>query len=155
MKKNINVNFKVIIFIIILTIFSLLYIFYLTPFMQNNRHIIIFKYLDNLNKSCFLDCDNKICRQLVRIGRGHKYFLWGKKEEQLEVSSCILTFWGFSHIIFYFIITFLLPNYYIEIFLISVLFELIEYKMFLCHDIKDIFLNILGISLALLISPYK
>lgn len=155
MENKTKKKFKFIPFIIIFTALSLIYIFYLTPFMQKNRNILIFKYLDDLNKSCFLDCNNKICREFVRIGRGHKYFLWGKKEEQFEISSCILTFWGLSHIIFYFIVTYLLPQYYIEIFLISVLFEIVEFKLFTCHDIKDIFLNIIGIIFALLISPYK
>jgi len=89
------------------------------------------------------------------IGRGKEYFIQEKQKEQFKISSCIVTFWGITHSILYFILTFLLPNFYIEFFFMGIVFELLEYCIFDCHDIKDIIFNSIGILLGKLLSPYK
>ena len=146
--KNISI-------ILLIVIPCLLYIYPGTQIIQNNTNNIILKYINELNKTCFLNCKTNICKKYMMIGRGKEYFIQEKQKEQFKISSCIVTFWGITHSILYFILTFLLPNFYIEFFFMGIVFELLEYCIFDCHDIKDIIFNSIGILLGKLLSPYK
>jgi hypothetical protein len=86
--------------------------------------------------------------------RGKKYFIGTPYYKQKEIKKCILTFWGLTHFVLYFILSYLFPAFYIEFIILGILFEIYEYYKFKCHDYNDLILNALGIFLGKMVSPY-
>jgi len=87
--------------------------------------------------------------------RGENYFISTPIYQQKGIKKCILTFWGFTHFIFYLFLTYLFPSFYIEFIIIGIFFEIYEYYRFGCHDFNDFILNGLGIFVGMNLSPYQ
>lgn len=105
------------------------------------------KYSDIVNKAynyCFIQCKNEWCKYLLKF-RGKDYFLTFNGVKQGErVKNCLLSLWGILHFVLFAIIGFFVPNVFYEVILISVVYELLEYVLYDCHDALDIVLNIGG-----------
>ena len=86
--------------------------------------------------------------------RGKNYFISTPLHEQKNIKKCILTFWGFTHFLFYLVLSYLFPAFYMDFIIIGILFEVYEYYQFICHDFNDLLLNLLGIFVGCNLSPY-
>jgi hypothetical protein len=141
---------------LVISIFIIAYIYSLVyaPSIENKNNTGISKTLAELNKSCLVMCQSDECANYIEGSRGDNYFISTPKEKQKDIKKCILTFWGFTHFLLYFILGYMVPGWWMEFFIIGVGFELYEYREFKCHDINDIYLNSFGILLGKLISPY-
>jgi hypothetical protein len=145
---------NIILSLIILTI-AYIYCFIFTPIIENINDDSVAGLISKIHKTCFMNCKSKQCKDIITNFRGDTYFISTPKNEQKNIHNCIITFWGLTHIILYFILTFLIPSFYIEFFILGILFEIYEYYFYKCHDITDIFLNTLGIIIGKYLSPYN
>lgn len=136
--------------LIILLILSLAFIYSLifAPSIENIKSDDFLGSISKMNKSCLLNCSTDECNTYIRKNRGNQYFISIPKNEQDDIKGCIITFWGLSHLIMYFLLAFFVPSFYIELFFIGVAFEIYEYHAFDCHDMNDIYLNTIGILLG-------
>jgi hypothetical protein len=148
-------NFKNIMLCLIILTVAFIYIFIFTQYIENINDDSILGLLAKLHKKCFWNCETNQCKEIIKNFRGDKYFIFTPESEQKNIHNCIITFWGLTHIILYFILTFLIPSFYIEFFILGILFEIYEYYFYKCHDITDIFLNTLGIIIGKYLSPYN
>ena len=142
--------------LIILTIMTFAYIYSLlyAPSIENVNDNSFTSKIARMNKSCLMNCDSDKCSEYISKTRGNQYFLSIDVNQQEYIKNCILTFWGFSHFLMYFILGFCVPSFYIEFFFIGVAFEVYEYHKYDCHDINDIYLNSIGILLGKILSPF-
>jgi len=142
--------------LIILSILILAYIYCLiyAPSIENSLPGTIPAKFAKMHTSCSMTCKTKQCKKHIKITRGDKYFISLPEHEQIHIKSCVVTFWSLSHLAMYFILTYLVPSFYIELFFIGLVFEIYEYYKFKCHDINDIFFNTTGILLGKYFSPY-
>jgi hypothetical protein len=143
--------------LIILSILTVAYIYSLiyAPIIENSNDDSITTSISKMNKSCILSCPAKGCKRYIKNNRGKQYFISIPADEQKYIKSCLITFWGFTHFLMYFILTFLVPAFYLELFFIGVIFEFYEYYRFECQDINDIYLNTFGILLGKFFSPFN
>jgi hypothetical protein len=143
--------------IIILTILTIAYIYALiyAPAIETSDDDSYTTSIAKMNKSCLLNCKSDGCKKYISDNRGKQYFISIPPSEQEHIKSCIVTFWGFTHFLMYFILALLVPAFYIELFFIGVGFEIYEYYKFECHDVNDIFLNSFGILLGKFFSPFN
>jgi hypothetical protein len=143
--------------IIILTILTFAYIYSLiyAPSIENSNDDSFTTSISKMNKSCLLNCKSDSCKKYISDNRGRQYFISIPPSEQEHIKSCIVTFWGFTHFLMYFILAMLVPAFYVELFFIGVGFEIYEYYKFECHDVNDIFLNTMGILLGKFFSPFN
>lgn len=143
--------------IIILSILTLAYIYSLlyAPSIENINDDTFTTSIAKMNKSCLINCNSEKCKKYIMDSRGKKYFISIPASEQEHIQNCIITFWGFTHFIMYFILALLVPAFYIELFFIGVGFEIYEFYNFECHDVNDIYLNALGILLGKFFSPFN
>jgi hypothetical protein len=142
---------------LILSVLTIAYIYSLiyAPSIENINDGSFTTSIAKMNKSCFLACKTQKCKKYISKSRGKQYFISIPSEDQEHIKSCIITFWGLTHFIMYFILTFIFPDFYIELFFIGIGFEVYEYFKFDCHDINDIYLNTLGILLGKCFSPFN
>ena len=138
--------------ITIILCITYIYCIYFAPYIEKNYAD---SYLDKIHKLCLYKCSTKNCRNYMINTRGSNYFISTPHYKQKEIKKCILTFWGITHFILYFILSYLFPNFYIEFFVLGIIFEIYEYYKFTCHDYNDLFLNTLGIFLGHILSPYS
>jgi len=143
--------------IIILTILTIAYIYCLVyaPSIENVNDDSFTTKIANMNKSCLMNCKSDNCKKYINNSRGAQYFIAIPPSEQIHIKSCIITFWGFTHFMLYFVLALVVPDFYLELFFIGITFEIYEYYKYDCHDINDIFLNTFGIILGKYISPYN
>lgn len=142
--------------IIILTILTIAYIYSLiyAPSIENSNDDSFTATVAKINKSCFFNCASENCKKYITDSRGKKYFISIPPNEQEYIKSCIITFWGFTHFIMYFLLALFVPAFYIELFFIGIGFEVYEFYKYECHDINDIYLNTAGILLGKFLSPF-
>lgn len=143
--------------IIIISILSIAYIYSLVyaPSIENVKDESLSSSIAKLNKSCLINCTSKKCKKYITNNRGKQYFISIPQHEQEHIRGCILTFWGFTHFIMYFILALLVPAFYVELFVIGIGFEIYEYYKYECHDMNDIYLNTFGILLGKWLSPFE
>ena len=106
-------------------------------------NISIFDKIRLLNDTCVIQCNNDICKNLIK-NRGNNYFISSPEVKQVYLKNCFVTFWGATHFMLYFVIGFLLPSMFFESFIIGIMFEYYEYVKFECEDPMDIVLNSSG-----------
>ena len=142
--------------LIILTILTIAYVYALiyAPSIENASHNTFEGSVSKINKSCLLNCKSENCKDYIAKNRGKQYFISIPTHEQEYIKSCVITFWGFTHFFMYFILSLLVPSFYLEFFAIGVLFEIYEYYKYDCHDVNDIYLNTFGILLGKYLSPF-
>ena len=128
-----------------------IYCIYFAPYIEKKYPD---SFLDKIHKLCLYKCGSDKCRQYMISTRGENYFISTPPYKQKEIKKCILTFWGFTHFVLYFILSFLFPSFYIEFFGLGIMFEIYEYYKFTCHDYNDLILNTIGILLGKILSPY-
>lgn len=80
---------------------------------------------------------NKFFEQL----RGSNYFLGGDIKYK---KYCILTSWSLLHVVLYFLFGWFFPSMFWETLLMGIMFELVEWLTYDCHDLLDIGWNTLG-----------
>jgi hypothetical protein len=143
--------------IIILTILTVAYIYCLVyaPSIESSNDDSFTTLIANMNKSCLINCKSDDCKSYIDKSRGAQYFISIPEDEQTHIKSCIITFWGFTHFLLYFVLALIVPDFYIELFFIGISFEIYEYYKYDCHDMNDIALNTGGIILGRFLSPYK
>ena len=93
------------------------------------------------HKSCIIE--NSTIARISTVGRGNKYFI-GEGDNPTTLNNCVLTFWGSTHFLLYFVLGIIAPNLFWETFAVGVGFEIYEYYKFKCHDVFDIILNSSG-----------
>lgn len=145
---------NIIIITIVMTItyvYSLIY----APAIEGSNDNSFTTKIAELHKSCLLNCETTKCKEFIENDRGDKYFISIPQSEQEDIKSCIITFWGVTHFIMYFILGYFVPAFYIELIFVGIFFEIYEYYKYQCHDIKDIYLNTIGILLGRYISPFN
>lgn len=153
MKKK--YTYRNILIILLILTFAYLYAIAFAPLIENINDDSFFGKIANLNKSCFYNCSSKKCKKIIKINRGRQYFISIPESEQEHISGCIVTFWSFTHFIMYFILTLLVPSFYIEFFFLGIVFEIYEHYHFNCQDVGDIYFNTLGIVLGKYLSPFE
>ena len=153
-KKNNKYSLKNISIVIIIYIIAYLYCLYYAPKIEHINDNSFQGKINKMNKSCLYNCKTEICKDMVDNNRGETYFIATKKEDQIHIKDCLLTFWGFTHFLLYFVLALLVPSLYIEFFFIGVIFEIYEFYKYKCHDGTDIILNTLGILLGKYLSPF-
>ncbi len=85
--------------------------------------------------------------------RGKDYYVLKQRTDTDEKSAqlkdtaqrCVVTAWSMAHFLFYALLAFVAPKLFWPIFLISVVWELLEYLVSDCHDVLDIFWNFAGL----------
>ncbi len=154
-EKNNKYSIRNILLLIFIYSIAYYYCIVYAPTIENNKDDSWVTKLSNMNKSCLVNCKTKECETHIKNSRGNTYLISLPKEEQGYLKKCLITFWGFSHFLLYFVLAFFVPKLYIEEFIIGILFEIWEYYKFDCHDMNDIVLNGIGILLGRYLSPYK
>lgn len=142
--------------IIILSILSIAYIYSLVyaPSIENSNDDSFTTSISKMNKGCLLNCASEYCKKYITDSRGKQYFISMPPSEQEYIKGCIITFWGMTHFLMYFILATLVPAFYVELFFIGIVFEIYEYYKFDCHDVNDVYLNTMGILLGKFLSPF-
>lgn len=152
---NTKYNCTNILIIFIILTFAYMYSLIYAPLIENINDESLTSSISRMNKSCLLSCTSKKCKKYIKNNRGEKYFISVPPSEQKYIKSCILTFWGFTHFLMYFVLAFLVPAFYLELFFIGMMFEIYEYYNFECEDFNDIYLNTIGILLGKFFSPFE
>lgn len=107
----------------------------------------------NFHTRCIYYGDNDVVHSLIK-GRAENYFFENSTSdispEQKEVlknnsKHCLLTIWGLTHFILYFLLGIFAPDYFWLSFSISIAFEYYENLKWDCHDMFDILLNTIGL----------
>ena len=145
---------NIILSLVILTV-AYIYCLVYAPSIENINDDSLTNSIANVHKMCFINCKSEECKNFISTNRGDSYFISIPESEQDYIKTCIITFWGMTHFLLYFILTFLVPSFYIEFFFVGIVFEIYEYYYYKCHDINDIFLNTLGIIIGKYLSPYN
>lgn len=110
--------------------------------------------MNSVHESCLLNtCKFDTCKNNLR---GLNYYIDNTdKDKQIKLHNCLITFWGFTHFLLYFILGLLYPKYFWQTFFIGAGFELYEKLRYDCHDVLDIVLNTAGFILGFLLSTRK
>jgi hypothetical protein len=153
--NNTKYTFVNIIIIITILTFAYIYCIIYAPLIENSNDDSFTTQIANMNKSCLLQCKSESCKNYISNNRGNQYFISIPISEQEEIKSCVITFWGFTHFLMYFVLALIVPAFYIELFFIGVMFEIYEYYKYDCHDLNDIYLNVFGILLGKFMSPFN
>jgi hypothetical protein len=148
-------TFKNIMLILIILSIAYIFCFIFTPLIDNTKGNSITETITKLHRMCYLECNSKNCQDIITNFRGENYLLTDVDLDKNNIKNCIITFWGVTHILLYLLLSFLFPSFYIEFFIIGIVFEIYEYYFCKCHDIMDIFLNAFGIIIGKYLSPYN
>ena len=91
--------------IIILSILTVAYLYCLVyaPSIENVNDESLTNHIANMNKSCLINCKSDNCKNYIDNSRGAQYFISIPQSEQTHIKSCIITFWGFTHFMLYFV----------------------------------------------------
>ncbi|AYV81799.1 MAG: hypothetical protein Harvfovirus63_2 [Harvfovirus sp.] len=105
------------------------------------------KKINSVHENCIMGCDHKSCA--LTKSRGSNYFIGITDEEKkANLDRCLVTFWGATHFILYFLLGVLTPDLFWETFTVGVAFEIYEYYKYDCADGLDIILNTIGFLLG-------
>lgn len=105
---------------------------------------IVYKKLDQLNKSCMYDVRTPIMKTMT-LTCGSNYYLTDVDPVITEtLENCFTSFYNLSHLFMYMLLGFLCPNLFIETQLIGIGFEMYEYWFLDCADLLDIPYNFTG-----------
>ena len=148
-------TFRNIILSLVILVVAYIYCLVNAPSIEKIDDDSLTASIANVHKMCFINCKSKECKDYISSSRGNSYFVSIPENEQEYIKGCIITFWGFTHFLLYFILTLLVPSLYIEFFFLGIGFEIYEYYVYKCHDVNDIFLNTLGIIIGKYLSPYN
>jgi hypothetical protein len=107
------------------------------------------KYIYKIMNDCSIKTKNKNLQNFSYFVKGQKYVIQNSNDEnEVFRSECITTTWNVFHFFSHFILVFIFPYFYREIFAISFLYEIYEYFAFKCHDLSDVIYNIMGLFLG-------
>lgn len=99
-----------------------------------------YKPIEDVHRSCVAGCES--ASFLIEKGRGDQYYIGA--ENSTDINNCVVTFWGLTHFVLYFVLGMVAPNLFWETFMLGVGFEVYEYVEYGCQDIFDIVLNSTG-----------
>lgn len=111
--------------------------------------LVKIKYTKDLFNSCIVPCGPE-CSPLMR-----KLLLdWNgiHKHEYQRKQLCIFNYWNLSHVLFYFILSIMFPQYRLLMFLIGVGWETGEYIVG-HHNNLDVIWNLIGILAGMIVRP--
>src|ERR1700684_4653422 len=77
--------------------------------------------LEKVHRSCVVGLNNQ--SKIISDIRGDKYYI-GVDYNVADLNSCLVTFWGFTHFILYVLLGVLVPDLFVETFVLGVGFEL-------------------------------
>ena len=129
-------------------------------------------------------CNKKICLHHILLITIFLIILWGFLVKRFFKKDILLTkfcpldgcdIWALTHILFYFILAYNFPSYYILLFFIGVFFEFFETFIGITNNfikklsppssdinqpwwtgrISDVIFNTIGIIIGIYFSPYK
>ena len=126
-------TFKNIMLILIILSIAYIFCFTFTPMIDSTKGNCITETITKIHRMCYLECNSQNCSDLITSLRGENYLLTDSELDKNKIKNCIITFWGITHIILYLLLAFLLPSFYIEFFIIGVLFEIYEYQSAFFH----------------------
>ena len=116
-----------------------------------------FKNLTTAHEDCVFGLRTARVRSIVSKTRGNMYIIDGDNKNNDRIKTCFLTFFGAMHFLLYMVIGLLVPNLFLETFIIGIAFELYEYYQYQCHDAFDIVFNtagfLVGRTLRLSVAP--
>lgn len=113
------------------------------PLWLKRMHEIMHHY-------CSIRTENEFLQWISQFVKGTNYITVFSPDENREYAkNCVVTPWNMFHFSSHFILAFFYPSCWISIFLVSFTYEIYEYIRFRCHDISDIFYNVMGILLGL------
>lgn len=142
------------IYLIIILLIAYLYCIVFAVFASDNKeHNPILNAFNTMHESCIARCDLDVCIKSTGT-RGTNYYIGSTTENGNNLSNCIMTFWNFTHLILFFILGLLFANLWVEIAAIGILFEIYEYYKFNCHDVLDIFYDLTGLFIGVILSRY-
>jgi len=88
----------------------------------------------------------------ITCKRGQGYFLLNDikhtAEQRENLKYCICTMWSMMHFFFYILLGYFSPSLFYVTLGIGILFEIVEYFTYDCHDILDILYNSLGFGVG-------
>jgi hypothetical protein len=134
-----------------------LYATILTPLLSHRSAIT--DMIKDAHASCYINCsdDNQIAKKLV-AGRGRNYDITeittSDGAEYKTSETCLLTFWGFTHFIFYAILGVIAPDMFWQTFMVGTAFEVAEYYSYDCADPLDLIWNSAGFIVGQKLSGY-
>jgi lipid-A-disaccharide synthase-like uncharacterized protein len=127
-------------FIYVIILYTIAYVYSLVyaPAIAKDSNNIINSY----HESCIYGC--QVCSK-VTGGRGNNYYISNMNPEKKSIlSQCLLSFWGLTHFMLYFIIGIVAPNLFWETAIVGAGFEVFEYFKYDCADPLDVIWNSLG-----------
>ena len=130
---RISFNRDIVLLIIILLI-SIPIIGFLDKFYRKYLHI------------CIYNCDTFDYSLCKKITYDHN----GESKKNIMDKPCIINLWNISHIIYYAILSYIFYNYRFTLFLIGILWELLEYLIGHNNNL-DILWNIIGIIIGTIV----
>ena len=148
MQKYNYKNLSTIAFVYGISTIGILIMWFFAYFGDKNP---ISKITASIDTACILNCVTNTCKSMISKFRGSNYNPTNAKTRTIK--NCFITFWNITHFILYTILAYLVPSFYIEFFFIGVLWEILEYFTFKCHDANDLFSNLAGIMLGRALSP--
>lgn len=102
------------------------------------------KVINKLYNMCYIDCDHPICKYLTKY-RGKDYFLtFGNSTQSKKIKTCLISLWGVLHFLLFAIIGIYVKGVLVQVVLVSLIYEYLEYVLYNCHDVFDIVLNVAG-----------
>jgi hypothetical protein len=144
--KKYKVEYILFIIIGILSHSFLKYFFFDYNASNDKNYSNMKKNVNKLCNDCFFNTKNYLLQKISFFTKGEKYIVQKSDLENVKYrKECIITNWNMIHFASHLCITFLFPYFYREIFACSFLYEIYEYIFFKCHDIADIFYNVIGI----------
>ena len=110
--------------------------------------VIIAVLKPSIIQKCALHIPNS-AEWIARI-RGVNYSLYKDKTEKEmdDDSTCVLSGWGVGHIFMYALTTVFVPRYWKKLFLIGLLWELMEYPFGVAYALDPVY-NGIGIAIGL------
>ena len=114
-------------------------------------------HLHKLIHACFYMNESKFSEALT-CSRGKNYYtisdtkmpvtIKEEKENDKKHKFCLMPLWAIAHVVMYIFIGYLCPDLFVQSFLLGVVWEYAEYKVFHCHDILDILFNTIGFGIG-------
>ena len=152
-NHKIKIKYQIILFTILLII-AYSYAILFAPKIENINDKTILGRLNKLHVSCIVPTNNKNIHKLINKCRGKGYFISKNKKLNDEIRKCLLTFWGLTHILLFFIVGFFCPDLIIPAIFIGIMFEVYEYIKFNCEDYLDFIWNTFGLLSGYLYGQY-
>src|SRR5437868_7918623 len=119
----------------------LLFVIFLCCFSNLSKQLPGVKQLYQFCFDCTYSTSSPTLQNVLASWRGRNYLLDANEiqtqAKPREPVKCALTGWGSTHVIMYIAIGFVVPKLYLTVFMVALIWELLE-ALFHCHDALDL-----------------